>query len=179
MHTYMRVDGTFYDAFEAESPADETLPQRPTDAHHWDGRRWVWRGSNAREVIRRDDDRITLTPAQAQDIAELVAETHAIQESHGKIIAELRIQVGQIGAQIQGHLVKAEPLMDAVDGLHAIIKAGGTMAKIFNGIAAVLKLIWRFGLTAIGIYGAIWAVVHGDVGALRRAVSLMWGHPAP
>lgn len=178
MHTYRRADGTFYDASLPEDAADEPLPLRPSDIHQWDGRRWVWRGQRIQHAFPREADvEGVLNRAQAADLASLVAETHEIQEAHSRAIVELRERISAIGKDIGDHLVEAKPLMEAVDGLRSIIKAAGTVAQVFNAITTLLKFVWRFGLTLIGIYGAVWAVMHGDLGALRRAISLMWGHP--
>jgi hypothetical protein len=165
-HTWRRADGTYYDSAEAEREDDEPLPLRPSEIHEWTGRRWTWTGKTISHSTPRDDDCSPISPERMRDVLSLLHETIAVQDYQGRTLEALRVDNARVNAEMSEHLRDAKPLMEALSDLQKL-------ARISSLVGRVLVRLWRVMVWSVAIGGALWALLHGDVSALKRALSVM------
>lgn len=174
MHTWRRADGSYYDAVEPEDENHEPLPLRPSEVHQWDGRRWVWKGKTGiTHGFPRLDDVCRSSVPELIDLARLVHEQAEILDYHSRNQKAMREDIATLGRKIDDHLTAAQPLIEGVEGMKAIRKAAGSLASVINAFVTVVSFVWRVGLVLVGVYALGWAIVHGDIGAIRRAFALI------
>jgi hypothetical protein len=170
MHTWRRADGSYYDDSEPENEDDEPLPLRPSLIHQWTGRKWEWQGKRISHSVPRDDDCQRVSAERVRDMLTLLHESIAVQEYHGRMLEQLRLNSAVDSASLAEHLREAKPLMLVLEDLRKLARISSMIGKLLIGL-------WKFVVWSVAIMGIIWAIAHGDAGALKRALSLLTGTP--
>lgn len=166
MHTWRRSDGSYYDSDDPESADDEPLPLRPSLIHEWTGRRWTWKGRTISHSVPRDDDCSAISAERMRDVLTMLHETIAVQDYQGRTLEQVRVTVSAVSAEMSEHLREARPLMETLADLQKL-------AQVSRMVGRVMVRLWRLLVWSVAIGGALWALAHGDMGALRRAFSVM------
>lgn len=168
MFTYQRKDGSYYDAEKPEDAGDLCFPLRPSDIHRWNGKRWVWVSPNGVRHTYPDENDFCadVTPATLADFIRVFSEHIETQEYQSRAIGEMRGRIADLSHQMQSHLQEAGPLM-------ATLKDLQSFARLATNVGRLIKGVWKFVLVVMALYFAVWALVHGDIGALRRAIAIM------
>ena len=166
MHGYLTPVGDYYETFDGPAdPADRLVPLRPSEAYAWDDVDGVW--VLHRERIAHRTPRPSDAPAATlADLVQLVHEMAETMQYQHRATDELRRIVGDLSARFGSHLNEAAPVMEALRDLQSL----GRAARVATRIVVVG---WRLLIYGGAMLAAVWALAHGDLAALKRAVGLI------
>ncbi len=163
MHTYRRVDGSFYDAFEPENPDDEPLPLRPSEIHEWNGWQWVWRrGTLSHRHPRLDDSVHSRQNVTLSDISAMLHEglgrLNMLEKGHQQIQGN----VMELSVELARHLEDTKEIPQILSDL----RSAGRFARIF--LRYMMPILIGIGILGVSLH----AMFHGDFAPIKKMLGI-------
>lgn len=168
MHTYRRADGSFYDATAPENPADQSFPLRPSEVYQLDAAgRWVFQTQRGTRSVypanRAEAENAKLSPENLALFLRMTLDLDERQESADRIRAEILSRLGALEGGLNAHLEEAEPLIEFMRDFQGASKI---TAHVSSWIVVIGRALYRLILPV----AILWALVHGDLDPLKRAL---------
>lgn len=171
MRGYIDAAGEYYESVSGPAEQGDILvPLRPSETYEidLDRRVWVQRRKGMTHTTPRPAD--TAVPASLADVAVIVHDLSEAVQCHNRAWADLRSVVAEHSHQIAAHLDEVKPLLAALRDMQSLARTARVASR-------GLVILWRMMVYGGGALALVWALAHGDMAAIKRALSILTWQP--